>query len=199
MCVGLSVQNGHRGERRNPRDRVSVFPAGGVLEVKAVARRAALICIGSVALAACSTSAPSQTTGTGAAISAADAHARASCPAGHLMPHGGTVLFEWVDFVQFHGRQYIAGLSPTANIRESDLGAVITRIRCSITALDDRHHVGFRLVDRSAAFIRAGAPVFAVRGYSPRCRLASYVGGQLHVYLAQHDVNGHTAPLRCAS
>jgi hypothetical protein len=107
-------------------------------------------------------------------------------------------MIEWVDFLQFDGRQYTAGLGPVLTIRASDLGHVVTLIRCSMTTLDDHRHTGFPLVDRSAAFIPAGAAVYAVRGYSPRCRLAAYVSGQLHVYLAQHDVNGHQEPNRCA-
>jgi hypothetical protein len=107
-------------------------------------------------------------------------------------------MIEWVDFVQLDGRQYVAGLGPEVRIRASELGRVVTRIRCSMAAIDDHRHIGYPLVDRSAAFVAAGAAVYAVRGYSPHCRLAAYVSGQLHVYLAQHDVKGRIAPLHCA-
>jgi hypothetical protein len=124
--------------------------------------------------------------------------ARLACPAGRLLPHGGQVELDWVDFLQFGGRQYLAGTGPAATIRPSQLGPVITHVRCSLAAKDDHRHVDIPLVDGSAAFLPAGAAVFEVRGYSPRCRLASYVSGQPHVYLAQHDVRGQSAPLRCA-
>ncbi len=107
-------------------------------------------------------------------------------------------MIEWVDFLQVGGRQYVAGLGTPVAIGRSQLGPVITRVHCSIVAIDDHRHMGFRLVDGSAAFLPAGAAVYEVRGYPPRCRLAGYWGGQLHVYLAQHDVHGHSAPLPCA-
>jgi hypothetical protein len=78
------------------------------------------------------------------------------------------------------------------------LGPVVTRVRCSLAASDDHRHVGIPLVDGSAAFLPAGSAVFEVRGYSPRCRLAGYVDRRLHVYLAQRDLRGQSAPLRCA-
>jgi hypothetical protein len=121
-----------------------------------------------------------------------------ACPAGRLLPHGGRVELEWVDFLQFDGRQYVAGPGPAVTIGPHQLGPVVTRVRCSLAASDDHRHVGIPLVDGSAAFLPAGSAVFEVRGYSPRCRLAGYVDGRLHVYLAQRDLHGQSAPLRCA-
>jgi hypothetical protein len=164
-------------------------------------RYAALVSCAGLALAACTISPPNRTVGAATARPAPSHYTparAAACPTGHLLPHGGAVYIEWVDFVQFDGRQYFAGLGHAVTIRPSRLGPVMTRIRCSLAALDDHRHVGVPLVNDSAAFLPAGAPVFEVRGYSPRCRLAGYVGGQLHVYLAQHDVHGHSEPLRCA-
>ena len=153
-----------------------------------------------VVLAACTVSAPHQTAGAArpGPVHSKYVPAEAACPAGRLLPHGGRVEIEWVDFLQFGGLQYFAGLGPAVTIRPSRLGPVITRVRCSLAATDDHRHVGIPLVDGTAAFLPAGAAVFEVRGYSPRCRLAGYVGGQLHVYLAQHDWHGHSAPRRCA-
>jgi hypothetical protein len=153
-----------------------------------------------IALAACTTSPPH---GTALAahkqpVPSRSAPAAAACPAGRLLPNGGRVEIEWVDFLQFGGRQYIAGLGPVVTIRPSRLGPVITHVRCSLAASDDHRHVGIPLVDGSAAFLPAGSAVFEVHGYSPRCRLAGYVRGQLHVYLAQRDLHGQSAPLSCA-
>ena len=163
-------------------------------------RYAALASCAGFALAACAISPPSRTVGAAAATAAPGQHApaRAACPAGRLLPDGGRVELEWVDFLQFDGRQYVAGPGPAVTIGPSRLGPVITHIRCSLAARDDHRHVGIPLVNGSAAFLPAGSAVFEVRGYPPRCRLAGYVGGQLHVYLAQHDVHGQSAPLRCA-
>lgn len=163
-------------------------------------RYAALVSCACLALGACTSSPPSRAIGASAARRAPsqNAAAGAACPAGRVLPHGGVVYIEWVDFLQFDGRQYVAELVPAVTIRPSRLGPVVTHIRCSLAALDDHRHVGFALVNGSAAFLPAGAAVFEVRGYSPRCRLAAYVGGKLHVYLAQHDVHGHSTPTRCA-
>jgi hypothetical protein len=168
--------------------------------VKSVTRYAALASCAGVVLAACAISPPHRTAGAADARPAPRRYvpARAACPAGRLLPHGGRVELEWVDFLQFGGRQYIAGPGPAATIRPSRLGPVITHIRCSLAASDDHRHIGIPLADGSAAFLPAGAAVFEVRGYSPRCRLASYVSGQPHLYLAQHDLRGQSAPLRCA-
>ncbi len=105
------------------------------------------------------------------------------------------IYIEWVDFLQFRGRQYVA--APAVTIGASQLGPVITHIRCSLAARDDHRHTDIPIVDGSAAFLPAGAAVYEVLGYSPRCRLAGYWGGQLRVYLAQRDVAGHSAPVRC--
>jgi hypothetical protein len=106
------------------------------------------------------------------------------------------ILIEWVDFLQAGGRQYVA--DPTVTIGASQLGPVITHIRCSLAARDDHRHTDIPLVDSSAGFLPAGAAVYEVLGYSPRCRLAGYWGGQLRVYLAQHSLHRQSAPLRCA-
>ena len=168
--------------------------------VKPVTRHAVLASCAGVVLAACAISPPHRTASAATARPAPRqyAPAAAACPAGRLLPHWGRVEIEWADFLQFDGRQYIAGPGPAVTTRPSRLGPVITRIRCSLAARDDHRHVAIPLVDGSAAFLPAGAAVFEVRGYSPRCRLASYAGGQLHVYLAQQDVHGQSAPRRCA-
>ncbi len=88
-------------------------------------------------------------------------------------------------------------MSPVT-IDASGLGPLIAHIRCSVAASDDHRHAGIGVVDRSAAFLPAGAAVYEVRGYSPDCRLAGYWAGGLHVYLAQRDVHGHSAPRPCA-
>ncbi len=162
-------------------------------------RYAALACCLTVAMAGCTTSPPHRT----AAALARPAPARRApagpkCPAGRLLPDGGRVEIEWVDFLQLGGRQYIAGLGPSLTIGPSQLGPVVTRIRCSLAASDDHQHIGIPIADGSAGFLPVGAAVYKVRGYSPRCRLAGYWGGRLRVYLAQRDLRGQSAPVRCS-
>jgi hypothetical protein len=139
--------------------------------VNPVTRYAALASCADVVLAACAISLPHRTASAATARPAPRRYAPgAACPAGRLLPHGGEVEIEWVDFLQFGGRTYIAGLGPAVTIGPSQLGPVITRIRCSLAASGDHRHVGFPLVDGSAAFLPAGAAVFEVHGFSPRCR-----------------------------
>ncbi len=168
--------------------------------MKSAVRCGALASCAVIMLAGCTISPPHRTARAAHLRPAPSqsAIAKAACPAGRLLPHGGRVELEWVDFLQFGGRQYIAGPYPAASIGPSQLGQVITRIRCSLAARDDHRHTDIPLVDGSAAFLPAGAAIFEIRGYPPRCRLAAYWGGRLRVYLAQRDLHGHSAPVRCA-
>src|SRR5260370_5176649 len=80
--------------------------------MRSALRYAALASCACFALAACTISPPTRI-GAAAAARAAprrEAPAMAACPAGHLLPHGAAGELEWVDFLQFDGRQYIAGL-----------------------------------------------------------------------------------------
>src|SRR5260221_11921624 len=172
----------------------------GRAEVNLAMRFAALASCAGVALAACTISPPDRTAGAGSARPAPSqaALAKPACPSGRLLPHGEAVYVEYVDFLEFGGRTYVAGLGPPVTIGASELGPVIAHIRCSVAANDDHRHAGIGLVDRSAAFLPAGAAVYEVRGYSPDCPLAGYWAGQLHVYLAQRDLHGYSAPRPCA-
>ena len=169
-------------------------------EVNLVMRFAALASCAGVALAACAISPPDRTAGAGSVRPAPiqAALAKPACPRGRLLPHGEAVYVEYVDFLELGGRTYVAGLGPPVTIDASGLGPVIAHIRCSVAASDDHRHAGIGVVDRSAAFLPAGAAVYEVRGYSPDCRLAGYWAGRLRVYLAQRDVHGHSAPRPCA-
>src|SRR5258708_9181315 len=89
--------------------------------VKAAVRYAALASCACIALAACAISPPHRTAGAATVRPAPSQHvpARVACPAGHLLPHEGRVEIEWVDFLQFDSRQYIAGPGPAVTIRPS--------------------------------------------------------------------------------
>src|SRR5260221_2525808 len=167
-------------------------------EVNLVIRFAALASCAGVALAACAISPPDRTVGAGSARPAPIQAAKPACPRGRLLPQGEAVYVEYVDFLELGGRTYVAGLGPQVTIDASGLCPLIAHIRCSLSASDDHRHAGIGVVDRSAAFLPAGAAEYEVRGYSPDCRLAGYWAGRLHVYLAQRDVHGHSAPRPCA-
>jgi hypothetical protein len=111
------------------------------------------------------------------------------------MPPGRSIAVDYVDFLQFGGRMYIASYPP---IKGAVPGRVITHVRCSLAAEEDQQRGAAPVIDRTAAFLAAGAAVYEVRGYSPSCRLAAYLHGRLQVYLAQTTVHHHIEPLPCA-
>jgi len=83
--------------------------------------------------------------------------------------------------------------------RDSELGSTA---RCCITWPTQRsalvRHVADALTSPATA-AESEVPAYPeFRGYPSRCRLAGYWGGRLHVYLAQHNVHGQSAPLPCA-
>lgn len=123
------------------------------------------------------------------------AHPRAGCPLGRFMPPGRSIAVDYVDFLQFGGRMYIASYPPIKGVA---LGRVITHVRCSLVAEEDQRRGAAPVIDRTAAFLAAGAAVYEVRGYLASCRLAAYLHGRLQVYLAQTTVHHHIEPLLCA-
>jgi len=111
------------------------------------------------------------------------------------MPPGRSSAIDYVDFLRFGGRTYLASGQP---IKGAALGRVITHVRCSLASAENERRGAPPIVDGTAAFIAAGAAVYQVRGYPPGCRLAAYSVGQLRLYLAQTMVNRHSEPLPCA-
>jgi len=111
------------------------------------------------------------------------------------MPPGRSIAIDYVDFLQYGGRMYIANYPP---IKGAVLGRVITHVLCSLAAEEDQQRGAPPVIDRTAAFLAVGAAVYEVRGYSPSCRLAAYLHGRLQVYLAQTTVHHHIEPLPCA-
>lgn len=115
--------------------------------------------------------------------------------------HAGAVRFmmiEWVDFVQLDGRQYIAGLDgPVPPVPSSEVGVVVGRVTCQLSALKFSKTPGPN-VDGDAAFLAIGTELRAVHGFEPSCRVAARIDGANRVYLAHHDVDGHSKAVPCA-
>jgi hypothetical protein len=110
-----------------------------------------------------------------------------------------SVIIDYVDFIRFEGREYLAGFTPTPPIGRDDLGQVVTESRCSLSQLNAR--TGMQPpgpTDGDTGFLTAGTEIHAVRGWSPACRLAAEHDGRLHVYLAQEDGGDRTRPADCA-
>jgi hypothetical protein len=149
-------------------------------------------------LTACATSTPSP--GGGAALTTVrapnrHAHTSAGCPLGRRLPPGTGEAVDYVDFLQFGGRMYIASGLPG---KGAVLGRVVTHVRCSLAAENNYHRGAPPIVDRTAASIAAGAAVYRVRGYPAGCRLAAYSDGQLRLYFAQTMIHHRIEPLPCA-
>ncbi len=121
------------------------------------------------------------------------------CPAVHRPAAGGAVMVDYVDFFQMGGQQYISGLGAGTIVASTKIGPEMFQVRCSFRQLNDatRAPTGAPR-DGDSAFLTAGTPVYAVRGWPPRCRLAAIHDGQLHLYLAYVDTGLHTEPAPCA-
>ena len=128
---------------------------------------------------------------------ASSRHARTptGCPLGRRLPRGQAIAVDYVDFLRYGRRHYIASAE---RISASQIGRVITHVRCSLAAEEDQRRAPPPVINRTASFLAAGSAIYQVRGYPPRCRLAGYLDGRLHVYLAQTAVHHHTAPVPCA-
>jgi hypothetical protein len=124
---------------------------------------------------------------------------RNACPRTSPLPAGQAVLVEWVDFVDIRGVMFVFGSPPKVSATPHDLGPVVAHVRCTFAELTgDGKHAAPTPADGDAAFIPAGSPVYAVRGFAAACRVAARVDGQIRVYLAQRTVEGHSAPKPCA-
>jgi hypothetical protein len=113
--------------------------------------------------------------------------------------HGNAVVMvDWVDFVQLFGTQYIAGLDGhVPPVASAQLGAVVGRVRCQLSALKFSEMPGPN-VDDDAAFLPIGTEVHAIDGFEPSCRVAARIDGANRVYLAHHNVGGYSKALPCA-
>ena len=110
-----------------------------------------------------------------------------------------TVMVDWVDLVQLHGVQFIAGLDGAIRpVPSGDMGAVVGRVHCQLSALKFTQQPG-PAVDGDAAFLTIGTEVHAIRGYKPTCRVAARINGTNRVYLAHADVGGFSRALPCAN
>jgi len=113
--------------------------------------------------------------------------------------HGNAVVMvDWVDFVQLSGTQYIAGLDgQVPPVTSAQLGAVVGRVRCQLSALKFSETPGPN-VNGDAAFLTIGTEIHAIHGFQPSCRIAARIDGANRVYLAHHNVGGYSKAVPCA-
>lgn len=105
---------------------------------------------------------------------------------------GGTAIIDWVDFVRFNGISYLAGY-PAAGERSltgADLGEPFATVRFMLS--ENVRDPEYRIQDGDAAFLPAGTPVYAVKGYRPEFRLAARRDGRIVLYEADTNPNAKT-------
>jgi hypothetical protein len=120
-----------------------------------------------------------------------------ACPSVHGV---GFAAIDYVDFIDAFGQQYLARVAdkPIA-VSRSDLGQVVLRSRCSLSALNDRtHKTPDEERDGDTGFLAPGTPIYAINGWSPQCRLAAQSPSGLMAYLALRADAKVATPRPCA-
>ena len=114
-------------------------------------------------------------------------------------PNSGAAV-DYVDFIRAFGLDYLAGFARRPiTVHRSDLGRVVLRSRCSLSALNDRtHKAPGPARDGDTAFLKPGTPIYAIKGWPIRCRLAARWSREFRVYLAQAPNSRHATPKPCA-
>lgn len=103
--------------------------------------------------------------------------------AGCISSNGTTVQIEWFNLVQFGGIQYTADFGSRNVIPAAALGPVFATVRFELNG--NVHDTGRQVADGDAAYLKAGTPVYSVRGYATTFRLAAYfTDGTLLAYEA---------------
>jgi hypothetical protein len=98
---------------------------------------------------------------------------------GALCGAGTSTLF---DFVTFDGIDYIRWSDePGRELTRADLGVEFATVGCSIG--EDVRGCSYGM-DAAAAYLPAGTPMYAVRGYATEFRLAAAWRGRLFLYQA---------------
>jgi hypothetical protein len=117
------------------------------------------------------------------------------CPEGSPYRPGVHGEVDYIDAIWHDSVNYEC--LPSVRVTSAQLGPVAARIRCSMATADDTHAPPQHWADDTATALPAGTPVYTVKGFSPRCRLAAYVAGTPHAYLAMQETAGHPVPRPC--
>lgn len=121
---------------------------------------------------------------------------RVACPEGSAYPPGTRGEVDYTDSIWHDSVSY--EYLPSVHITASQIGSVVTRIRCSMATYPDTHALPSHWADDTATALPAGTPVHAVSGFSPRCRLAAYVAGRPRTYVAVNGTKHGPASRACA-
>ncbi|MBA3943415.1 MAG: hypothetical protein H0X37_02500 [Herpetosiphonaceae bacterium] len=94
-------------------------------------------------------------------------------------------VIDWVNFIKFNDITYVAGDNPGRTLTEADLGPEFAKVRSKLA--DTVGDPSYRSQNSDAAFLEAGTPVFAIKGYAPNVMLAAHLQDRLVLY--QADTN----------
>jgi hypothetical protein len=119
-----------------------------------------------------------------------------ACPEGSAYPPGTASEVDYIDTIWHDSVSY--DYFPSVRTTTSQIGSVVTRIQCSMATYPDTHAPPSRLADNTATALSAGTPVHAVKGFSPRCRLAAYVASHPRTYVAVNNTQHGPVPRACA-
>src|SRR5581483_6410102 len=87
---------------------------------------------------------------------------------------------------------------PDVHMTASQTGSVLARIRCSMATYPATRMVPTHMPDDTATALPAGTPVYMVKGFPPRCRLAAYMDGKPRTYVAMNNTKRGPVPRACA-
>jgi hypothetical protein len=121
---------------------------------------------------------------------------RPACPEGSAYPPGTHGIADYIDSLRHDAVDY--EYLPSVRITTAQVGAVVTRVQCSMATYPDTHAPPSHWANDTATALSAGTPVHAVKGFSPRCRLAVYVAGHPRTYIAVNATKRGPMPRACA-
>ena len=106
-----------------------------------------------------------------------------------VLKTGGAHAQTVFDYVTFDGIDYIRWLDePGRTLSREDLGAEFARVEC---AIGDRQGCPYGM-DAGAAYLPAGTPMYAVKGYRTDFRLVAVASGRLLLYQAWRNARAKT-------
>ena len=124
----------------------------------------------------------------------------ADCPKVPLQKSGQRVSEDFGDVIVAGDSTFVAASPVTTSVTPSDLGQVQFTVRCSYSELNDvTQQQTPELRSHDSTYVPAGAPVYALKGWPPSCRLAAQHDNQWHAYLALDPKAGPGVPLPCAT
>ena len=144
---------------------------------------AAVVLVGCAQAPAGSAASPASRAAAVAARSVTTACPIAPVPAASSTGVVSMVSIDWIDVVQFGGRQYAQGLSagPTT-IDPAKVGPLLGKTRCHIADSSAGPHFNFR--DGDATFLPVGSEVHLIRGVPVTKAVAVYRSGHWLYYKA---------------